>query len=158
MFLRIDTIEDRLMAGLSMEMSLLNNLSPELWKRFMPIRKLIPHCVGTTVYSLQIYPAGYFTSFNPATPFTKWALAEINDTTSLPPEIKVFGLPGGRYAVFQHKGAASSFDVTWKFIFHEWLPASGYQLDNRPHFEVLGNKYKNNDPQSEEEVWIPITG
>jgi hypothetical protein len=25
-----------------------------------------------------------------------------------------------------------------------------------PHFEVLGDKYKNNDPSSEEEVWIPI--
>ncbi|MEP1984886.1 MAG: GyrI-like domain-containing protein, partial [Maribacter dokdonensis] len=38
----------------------------------------------------------------------------------------------------------------------EWIPNSEYQLDGRPHFEVLGAKYKNNDPNSEEEVWIPI--
>jgi len=29
-------------------------------------------------------------------------------------------------------------------------------LDDRPHFEVLGDKYKNADPDSEEEIWIPI--
>jgi hypothetical protein len=28
-------------------------------------------------------------------------------------------------------------------------------LDDRPHFEVLGSKYRNNDPESEEETWIP---
>ncbi|TQE66329.1 GyrI-like domain-containing protein [Leptospira noguchii] len=41
-------------------------------------------------------------------------------------------------------------------IFQEWLPNSGYKLEHRPHFELLGSKYKNNDPTSEEEVWIPI--
>jgi AraC family transcriptional regulator len=36
------------------------------------------------------------------------------------------------------------------------LPNLGYTLDDRAHFEVLGEKYKNNDPLSEEEIWIPI--
>jgi AraC family transcriptional regulator len=36
------------------------------------------------------------------------------------------------------------------------LPNSAYALDDRAHFEVLGEKYKNNDPSSEEEIWIPI--
>jgi AraC family transcriptional regulator len=38
----------------------------------------------------------------------------------------------------------------------EWLPNSAYALDDRPHFEALGEQYKNNDPNSEEEIWIPI--
>jgi AraC family transcriptional regulator len=42
------------------------------------------------------------------------------------------------------------------YIFNTWLPKSGYQLDRRPHFEILGEKYKNNNPDSEEEIWIPI--
>lgn len=29
-----------------------------------------------------------------------------------------------------------------------WLPNSDYLLDDRPHFELLGDKYKNNDPNS----------
>jgi AraC family transcriptional regulator len=36
------------------------------------------------------------------------------------------------------------------------LPNSNYHLDDRPHFEILGEKYKNADPGSEEEIWIPI--
>lgn len=44
----------------------------------------------------------------------------------------------------------------FQYIFGTWLPASGYYLDNRPHFEILGHKYKNNDPDSEEEIWIPV--
>jgi AraC family transcriptional regulator len=41
-------------------------------------------------------------------------------------------------------------------FFSTWLPDSEYRLDVRPHFEVLGEKYKNDDPESEEEIWIPI--
>ncbi|MGK2861531.1 MAG: GyrI-like domain-containing protein [Chitinophagaceae bacterium] len=44
----------------------------------------------------------------------------------------------------------------FSYIFNTWLPPSGYDLDNRPHFEILGEKYKNDDPLSEEEIWIPI--
>jgi AraC family transcriptional regulator len=29
-------------------------------------------------------------------------------------------------------------------------------LDNKPHFEIMGDQYKNEDPDSEEELWIPI--
>jgi AraC family transcriptional regulator len=67
-----------------------------------------------------------------------------------------FTLKGGLYAVFLHKGAASTGQKTFQYIFEMWLPNSGYLLDNRPHFEILGAKYKNEDPNSEEEVWIPI--
>jgi len=42
------------------------------------------------------------------------------------------------------------------YIMSQWLPNSKYILDHRPHFELLGAKYKNNSPDSEEEVWIPI--
>jgi AraC family transcriptional regulator len=65
-------------------------------------------------------------------------------------------LPGGLYAVFLYHGAASQADQTFQYIFGTWIPNSGYSLDNRPHFEILGKKYKNEDPDSEEEIWIPI--
>jgi AraC family transcriptional regulator len=55
-----------------------------------------------------------------------------------------------------HKGAASTGQKIFQYIFETWLPNSGYLLDNRPHFEILGAKYKNEDPDSEEELWIPI--
>jgi predicted transcriptional regulator YdeE len=51
---------------------------------------------------------------------------------------------------------AKAFDTIQNYIYTEWLPASNYELDNRPQFEILGVKYKTNDPNSEEEIWIPI--
>jgi AraC family transcriptional regulator len=41
-------------------------------------------------------------------------------------------------------------------IFDTWLPDSDSLLDNKPHFEIMGDQYKNEDPDSEEELWIPI--
>jgi AraC family transcriptional regulator len=45
---------------------------------------------------------------------------------------------------------------TFEYIFETWLPNSDYLVDNRLHFELLGEKYKNKDLDSEEEIWIPI--
>jgi AraC family transcriptional regulator len=74
----------------------------------------------------------------------------------IPKEMEPYLLPEGLYAVFNYKGAASQGANMFRYIFGTWLPASDYLLDNRPHFEILGEKYKNEDPESEEEIWIPI--
>ena len=76
---------------------------------------------------------------------------------SVPDEMESFTLSEGLYAVFDYKGSSSDNSI-FQYIFMTWLPNSAYQVDNRPHFEVLGEKYKNNDPNSEEEIWIPIKG
>jgi predicted transcriptional regulator YdeE len=88
--------------------------------------------------------------------FEKWAAAEVSDFDSIPENMEPYVLQGGLYAVFMHKGAASTGFKTFQFIFGTWLPQSEYELDNREHFEILGEKYKNEDPDSEEEIWIPI--
>jgi AraC family transcriptional regulator len=70
--------------------------------------------------------------------------------------METYILANGLYAVFQYKGLSSGSAAFYQYIYSDWIPNSEYQIDNRPHFEVLGEKYKNNDPTSEEEVWIPI--
>jgi AraC family transcriptional regulator len=62
-------------------------------------------------------------------------------------------LPGGLFAVFSHKGPDSSI---FQYIYTQWLPQSGYVLDNRPHFEKLPSGYIPGHPDSEEEIYIPI--
>jgi AraC family transcriptional regulator len=71
-------------------------------------------------------------------------------------EKKSITLPQGLYAVFVHKGAASEGPKTYQYILGAWLPNSDFKLDNRPHFAIRGEKYKSEDPDSEEELWIPI--
>jgi AraC family transcriptional regulator len=147
------SIEPKKLLGICLEMSLAVNRTGELWRIFMPRLKQIETRVGNNLYSLQVYDEGYFQRFDPTREFEKWALAEVKNFSVIPDEMEPFELPGGLYAVFQHKGMGTEI---FQFIFSEWLPNSGYALDNRPHFEILGEKYKQGSPDSEEEIWIPV--
>jgi len=153
---RIETISPKKLVGKRLRMSLSGNKTRELWQSFMQRRKEVKNAIGNELFSLQVYDPIYFTGFNPNTVFEKWATVEVTDFELVPDKMETFALPGGLYAVFVHKGAARTGQETFQYIFGSWLPNSGYTLDNRPHFEVLGEKYKNDDPDSEEEIWIPI--
>lgn len=142
--------------GMRMSMSFEVNKTFALWSGFMPRRKEIVNSIGTQLYSLQLYPAFFFDNFNPGVLFEKWAAIEVSDCSIVPQGMEIFTLPPGLYAVFLYKGAASKAASTFRYILKDWLPTSGYQLDIRPHFEILGDKYKHEDPASEEELWIPL--
>jgi AraC family transcriptional regulator len=152
---RIEMLSEKKLIGKRKSMSLTNDTTFELWRSFMTARKEIQNTTKTERYSVQIYPATYFQNFNPNTEFEKWATVEANNFEAVPKEMETFELQSGLYAVFFYKGSNTDTRI-FDYIFTEWLPDSEYTLDNRPHFEVLGEKYKNNDPHSEEEIWIPI--
>lgn len=140
---------------MSQLMSLADNKTRELWRSFMLLYKTIPQLPTSDLISLQVYEVGYFSDFDPASKFQKWAAVEMPESAQVPEGLEPFILPGGNYAVFDYKGPANDPGI-FRYIFSTWLPASGYILDDRPHFEVLGDHYKNEDPDSEEEIWIPI--
>jgi len=153
---RIEHIEKKLMTGKRLLMSFSSDRTRELWQSFMPVRKEITNCKSIDLYSMQIYPLLFFHDFNPDAPFEKWAAIEVEDHSIVPEGMETCVLPGGLYAVFLYRGSSSAASETFRYILGTWLPASEYILDLRPHFEILGEKYKNDDPGSEEEIWIPI--
>lgn len=157
MTVRIEELPKKALLGKSIRMSLINNKTAELWKSFMTKKSAITNTIGTVLYSIQVYDnLHYFENFNPETKFTKWATIEVASFEKIPKDFSSFTIESGLYAVFLHKGTVKEFQQTFKYIFSQWLPHSTYELDDRPHFELLGEKYKNNDPNSEEEIWIPI--
>jgi len=157
MFLRTELLSEKKLAGNCMQMSFAANKTAELWKAFMPKMKRLNLPASAHLYSLEIYkdPA-FFSNFDPNRMFEKWAAIEANDLTHLSEDFQTLILPTGLYAVFIHKGPAADGYKTYEFIFKTWLPQSNYQLDHRPHFALMGSAYKNNDADSEEEIWIPI--
>ena len=152
---RIETLSTKHLVGNCLTMSLSNNRTPELWRQFMRTRSVIAHPVGTARYSLQQYPPTYFSAFDPAAEFVKWAAVEVMPGEPVPAGMQPFRLEGGLYAVFSYRGPAGDGRI-FETIHRHWLPGSGYELAHRPHFEVLGDAYQNNHPDSEEEIWIPI--
>jgi AraC family transcriptional regulator len=153
----IRILPEKQLIGLHLSMSLSDNKTGRLWQGFMPRRKEILNAAGPDLFSLQLYgPA-----FDPASPdihasFEKWAAVEVTDLDRIPEDMELLTLPEGLYAVFHYKGSSAEGPRLFAYIYGTWLPGSGYELDDRPHFEILGPKYKNNDPESEEEIWIPI--
>lgn len=156
MFVRIESLPEKKLVGMSRKMSFLVNKTGELWQNFMQQRAKIENRIGLDFYSVQVYDDAYWTKFDPAAEFEKWATVEVEDYENIPDGMQAYMIPHGSYAVFLHKGPASKGDATFRYIFQTWLPNSGYEIDNRPHFEILGPKYKNESPYSEEEIWIPI--
>ena len=152
----IQVIEEKKLIGINQSMSLVNNKTAMLWQTFMPKRHQITNAIGSHLISMQIYSNEHFVAFNPHNEFTKWACLEVTDFDFIPTGIQTFILPAGKYAVFNYKGLASNAAHFFNYIFTEWIPNSVYELDNRPHFEILGEKYSNTSSESEEEVWIPI--
>ena len=153
----IRILPEKKLIGKRVKMSLANNKTFELWRSFMPRRKEIRNSLTTDLFSMQVYDESFdFKKFSPATPFEKWAAIEVADFNTIPAEMEAYTLTGGLYAVFLYKGSSSDFAKPFQYIFGTWLPNSDYTLDNREHFEILGEKYKNNDPASEEEIWIPV--
>lgn len=127
-----------------------------LWNQFMQRKHEVPHVAGKELYSMQTYARDFFNAFNPDKTFEKWAAVEVSAIEDIPPGMHCTELPAGRYAVFLYKGDARNAAAVFEYILGTWLPASEYELDERPHFEVLGDNYSKNDPASEEEIWIPI--
>lgn len=152
---RIELLPEKKLKGKKLTMSLTNNQTGQLWRSFMEKRGEIQNPVGADLYSLQIYGDTYFSNFTPQAEFIKWAAIEVADFDTEVDEMENFMLKAGEYAVFDYKGSGSDPTI-FQYIYQTWLPQSGYTLDNRPHFEVLGEKYKNDHPDSEEEIWIPI--
>lgn len=153
---RIEELKPKILVGKKLRMSFAQNTTAQLWKSFMMQRGEIAHVIGSDLYSMQIYPSVFFNSLDPFREFEKWAAIEVSEAQGLPDGMEQYTLPPGPYAVFFYKGSSAEGAAVFEYILGTWLPASLYELDDRPHFEVLGSNYKNNDPSSEEEIWIPV--
>lgn len=153
----IRTLAPKKLIGKYRSMSLIENHTVILWQSVMPQLKSVPNIVSPNLSSLQEYPSiDYFENFSPSNRFIKWAAIEVSSFDSVPKEFKQLELSGGLYAVFHYKGSSTNFSNTMKFIFNDWMANSPFELEHRPHFELLGEKYMHNNSSSEEEIWIPI--
>jgi AraC family transcriptional regulator len=152
---RIEISKEMKLVGKRLKMSFADYKVVELWRSFMPYHNKISNRILPNLISMAVYPPSHFEEYKPTNEFEKWATVEVSDFKSVPGDMEPFLLKSGLYAVFDYKGSNENNGI-YKYIFGTWLPHSDYTLDDRPHFEILGDKYKNNDPTSEEEIWVPI--
>ncbi|MEJ1222163.1 GyrI-like domain-containing protein [Sediminicola sp. 1XM1-17] len=157
MHVNIVAIDPKILVGKRLQMSLSKDRTPMLWQNFMPYRNSIKHRTSSALISLQDYKNPFcLQDFTTTTEFDKWAAVEVSKVQDLPENMETYTISGGLYAVFTYVGTPQGFRNFLSDIYNEWFPSADYILDHRPHFEILGDKYRNNHPDSEEEVWIPV--
>lgn len=154
----IKDIDPKKLIGIQIATSLADDKTSLLWNRFMKLKDSIKNTTGDQLFSVQVYGEKFMNGeFDTQSQFSKWAATEVYNFDEIPKGLKKLEIPAGKYAVFTHEGTAKEFAKTSTYIFNEWLPDSDYNLDDRPHFEILGEDYKGpEDPDSKEDIWIPI--
>ncbi len=154
---RIEIIKDRFVIGMKTRTSVLNinENTKQLAQVFMPRRHEVLSRIGKHVFSIQNYDKD-FSPANPNSEFDKWIGVEVENTDDIPEAMESFVIKAGTYVVFSFKGSVSEFPKQRAYIFQEWLPDSGYQLDRKAHFEILSEDYSKDLQNIEEDIWIPI--
>lgn len=151
----IQLCEDFNVVGQFRTMTFEDDQTNALWRHFMPSVGQIESRASMDLISISVYPKAFFKSFSPKTAFEKWACVEVASFEDLPGTMSTMTVPGGLYAVFDYVGMPGNPDI-FTYIFGTWVNKSRFMLGDRPHFELLGSKYKQGDPFSEEQIWVPI--
>ena len=151
------TVPETQLIGVSTTMSFANNKTAKLWQTLMPRKSEIQGSFSTELYSVEVYPdTHFFREFNPTAEYQKWAAIPVSNLKDVPDGLESLTIPKGKYVRFHFKGSNSEVPQAMQFIFGEWLPKSEFELDDRPHFAVMGDKYSNTSPDSEEDFYVPI--
>ena len=154
---RIEIFPQTRLIGQKTRMSLVDNRTRELWQSFRSRQAEIQGVAGPELYSIEQYPSDYHQHFNPQREYVKWAAIRVDEGSEAPDGMEVLHIPAGKYAVFHYKGLPSQASSTYQYIYGSWVPQSDFALDHRPHFAIMGDKYLGEHPDSEEDLWIPIT-
>ncbi|MDD3287855.1 MAG: AraC family transcriptional regulator [Alphaproteobacteria bacterium] len=140
--------------GLGKDYNLANpNTIGALWNAFLAQKNRIEQTRGEDCYGICYAPKE-----KEAMPdkFHYTAALRVNENAPVPEGMEKIHIAAQEYAVFTHKGPTSNITITNDFIWKTWLPQSGVDLADAPDFELYGAKWKDNAPDSEFEIFVPI--
>lgn len=89
--------------------------------------------------------------------FKYLAAFEVDREADVPEGMTLLKVPEQTYAVFTHRGGLDGLQATFRYIYEEWLPASGYRRSAGPDIEVYDEDFKDFAPDSVLYLWIPVT-
>ena len=115
-----------------------NNLSrrlPALWAAFVPRVAELNHADGAALYGVVAQTA------EDSDLLAYLAAAAWHDHGTLPKGMQAVTVPAGRYAFFEHRGAAADLDRTVSHAYATWLLRSGHRHTGGPDLEVYDHRY-----------------
>ncbi len=122
---------------------------PAQWGRFVPHWGHIQGQVGHVTY-------GVICNTDEAGTYEYICGVEVLEFPSYPSEFSRLRIPGQTYAVFEHRDHISAIGNTWKAIWNQALPDSGYQAVEGPAFERYGEEFDGRTGLGGLEIWVPV--
>ncbi|MGJ7514495.1 GyrI-like domain-containing protein [Pseudomonas baetica] len=122
---------------------------PALWEKFIPHIGNIPGQKGEVTYGICCNPDG-------KGGFEYIAGVQIDKLDDLPDQYRWVEVQPQYYAVFEHKGPLDQLPQTFQYLWHTWLPQSGYEAADAPEFERYSEDFNPNLKTGKLEIWLPI--
>ncbi|MGH1342121.1 MAG: AraC family transcriptional regulator [Nannocystales bacterium] len=136
--------------GVGSEKNNLGETLPQLWDAFMARHDEVQNRVPFPYYGI-VRP-----DLEDPDRLEYFAAAGVEGDTAVPTDMQSLEVPGGRYAVFEHRGYAKTIDKTVDYIYATWLARSGHRHTWGPDLELYGPQWSAEGPDSVMHYAIPI--
>lgn len=80
----------------------------------------------------------------------------VSSEEEIPQGMEVWSVTHSKYAVFTHYGSVEGLGETYKAIYSDWLPNSGYEAVFTKDFEMYDQDFKPGQKESKMYIYIPI--
>ncbi len=156
---RIVELPEIRIAGIRGETTLRDNRLRELWDRTNSLYKQIPNRIpgGRSLGICEACAENTLYTMNDDILFTEVAGTEVSSFEGLTEPFVQKIIPGGRYAVFTHRGTLRLLPQTFDYIWGTWFLTTKEELDWREDFELYDERFLGYDhPDSEVDLYIPV--
>ena len=147
---RIEKRNVLLIAGLGARYSCESSAGiPAQWQKFVPHLGSISGQVGRTAYGVKC-------NFDDDGNFDYTCGVEVAHFSRVSTDWNRVRIPAQEYAVFTHRDHISTIRSTWATIWNKWLPQSGRQMADAPHYELYGEDFDSMTGRGLVEIWVPL--
>jgi AraC family transcriptional regulator len=147
---RIENRNVLLIAGLGARYSCESSAGiPAQWQKFVPHLGTISGQVGGTAY-------GVMCNSDEDGNFDYTCGVEVTDFSRVSTDWNRVRVPAQEYAVFTHRDHISTIRSTWATIWNKWLPESGREVADAPHYELYGEDFDSVSGRGLVEIWLPL--
>lgn len=149
----IRTIDGFTVVGLGVDTNVENapRDCPPLWATFIERYKEIPNPAPDAGEGGVMYGPCVTTG---ECDFRTLAAIEVIGEGAVPEGMERLEIPGGKYAVYEHKGKMDTLQQTYAFIMED-LKRRGLKED-KFWFEKYGDRYKHEEDDSVFEIWCQL--
>lgn len=145
-------------AGIRGETSTLDNVLADLWNRLFEICSQIPASPEARRFGIcETDRTKTYISKDGNVAFSEIVGIEVDGLGQLPEGVDTKIIPGGRYAVFTHRGTVDTLIKTYDYIWGSWILFTKETLDDREDFEIYDERFLGADnADTQIDIYIPV--